>query len=562
MRRAKFVAPLALCACLLTLAADWPAQSGGPQRDGWAKSEGLLSSKNIGSLQLLYKFKADNATRGLDSLTPPIVNGNLITYRGFKEMLIFGGSSEKVFSVDADLNKLIWESSFAKGEERSPDKAPTVTCPGGLTAPVTMAGSSSASMQFAALAARMPAVGGLRPRRPSPYFPPLAQSIYPLTPTTLTQLAAMYALSGSGYLHVVNSSTGEDLLPAIKFLPPNQRVTSLNVWQNVIYATTAGDCNGNANSLYAIDLLSKDHKVASFATEGGGFAGLGGTAVGHDGTVYVQVTNRPGDRPGQYRDTVVALTPRDLKVKDYFTPKGKSLNKKDLSEPGITPLVFRQQGRDMILAGGRDGRLYLLQASSLGGADHATPLLKTDVIAPRAKNYDGAGFRGTFSSWQDVDTGLRWFYAPVFGRAKTPKGVENGAAAPKNGSVVAYKLSEQNGQPSLQFLWISGDVPSPSPVVIANGLALLLSSGDSPRIAKKNGEPYTVAERQQSGQHATVYALDALTGKQLYSSGSQVTGYSHPAALAVANGRLYFATSENSMYCFGFPATQPQLAAQ
>ena len=562
MRRAPLVVTLALLGCLLTVAADWPTQSGGPQRDGWAKSEALLNRANVGTLKLLYKFRADNSSRGLYSLTPPIIDGNLITYKGFKEMLIFGGSSDKVFSVDADLNKLIWESPFGKNDSKVEDPSPTAACPGGMTAPVAMAGSSSASMQFAALAARMPAAGGLRPRRPSPYFPPLEQSVFPLTPTTLTQLAALYAVSSNGYLHVINSSTGQDLLPAMKFVPADQRVTSLNVWENVVYATTAGSCDGSSNALYAIDLLSKDRKVSSYAAGDGGFAGIGGTAIGHDGTVYVQVAVRPGDSPGRYRDTILALTPRDLKVRDYFSPKGKSINKKNLTAPGITPLVFKSQGKDMILAGARDGRLYLLQASSLGGPDHSTPLLKSDIIAPRAKNYDGAGFRGTFSSWQDVDTDTRWLYAPVVGRAKVPAAFHSAASARAGGSVVAFKLTQQNDRPDLQFLWVSGEVPSPSPVVIANGLAFVLSSGESPRVAGKNGEPHSVAERQQTAHHATLYALDALTGQQLYSSGAEITGYSHPAALAVANGRLYFATHENNVYCFGLPATQPQLVAQ
>ncbi len=65
------------------------------------------SSKKITwDSKLLYKDRAGNPSRALSSLTPPIVNGNLITYRGFKEMLIFGGRADKVFSVDADLNKL------------------------------------------------------------------------------------------------------------------------------------------------------------------------------------------------------------------------------------------------------------------------------------------------------------------------------------------------------------------------------------------------------------------------------------------------------------------------
>ena len=43
------------------------------------------------------------------------------------------------------------------------------------------------------------------------------------------------------------------------------------------------------------------------------------------------------------------------------------------------------------------------------------------------------------------------------------------------------------------------------------------------------------------------------TGKELWSSGSQVTSFTHNGALSIANGRVYFTTYDNTLYCFGFP---------
>src|SRR3569833_2256588 len=85
---------------------------GNPQRNSWAGSEQQLNKGNIAQLKLLYKYQSDNASKGSAALTPPIISGNLITYRGFKEMLMFAGSSGKVFSVDADLNRLLWEATL------------------------------------------------------------------------------------------------------------------------------------------------------------------------------------------------------------------------------------------------------------------------------------------------------------------------------------------------------------------------------------------------------------------------------------------------------------------
>src|ERR1700683_3613100 len=112
MRKITLIALSAAVAALLTWAADWPSQSGNPQRDGWAKTEKAFTGENAKSIELLYKYPAENKTRSLTALTSPMINGMLITYLGFKEMLVFGGSEDNVYSVDADLNRPIWKRHF------------------------------------------------------------------------------------------------------------------------------------------------------------------------------------------------------------------------------------------------------------------------------------------------------------------------------------------------------------------------------------------------------------------------------------------------------------------
>ncbi len=567
MYKFRLVVPLAALTSAILFAADWPMRSGGPQRNGWAKSESRITKSNIASLQLLYKYQAENLGGAQDALTSPIINGNLITYRGFKEMLIFSARSDKVFSVDADLNKLLWKSDFEYRAEKPQRQTATSACPGGLTSPVLMAGSSSAPMHFAAMASQIPAAVAANPAarvrlRPSPYFPPLSQSIYPLRPHTLSELAALYTVSADGDLHIVNSSTGGELIAPLRFLPPNANVTSMNIRENVVYATTANNCDGYMNALYAVDLLSADRKVSSFTLRFGSFAGSDGTAIGNDGTVYVQAAYGEGDSMSHYHEAVLALTPKDLKVKDYFLLPGKPVTHASLAAPGVTPMVFSWKGREMLAAAGTDGRLYLLEAKSLGGADHRTPLFQTDPIASRSKNYDGNGFRGAFSTWNDIDTQNRWIYVPVSGPLENATKLPLVGSVPATGSILAFKIDGQKDQPGLQPLWVSADIPSPAPVVIANGIVFALSTGESPRVAKKNGEPYTTAEREAMAGHAVLYGLDALTGHQLYSSGNTVSTFSHAGGLAVANGRVYFAAHGNAVYCFGFPKNEPQLAEQ
>lgn len=511
---------------------------GNPQRNGWAASERQINKANVSGLKLLYKYHTDNQSGGLSPLTAPIINGNLITYRGFKEMLIFAGSSDKVFSVDADLNKLIWETQLPYKASTPQRKASTSACPEGLTAPVVMAGSSSAFLDFAARARQVPAARGVRRRHPSPYLPPLAQSLYPLLPTTLTQLDAVYAVSSDGYLHVLNSSTGQDLIPSVRFVPPNAKVTSLNLRNNIVYATTSDNCDGYQDALFALDLLSPTKVVTSFIAPGG-FSGAAGTAIGSDGTIYVHVAYAP-DNQGRYYDTVVALTPKDLKPKNYFRLGDQPVAK---ATSGINPVVFSFQGRDVVIAGGRNGRLYLFDSKSMASTGRPAPLFVSDPLIRNGRKHKDSGFRGAFSTWSDVDTGARWFYVPVFGSLRLPDS-KTALSQRGEGSILALKLGGTPEQPILQPSWVSPNVISPAPAVIANGMIFVLSKG------------------QPAAEPAALHVFDAITGRELYSSGKIISGAASGAALGVANGRVYLTTQESAVYCFGIPSQHTQLSSR
>ena len=548
LRKFSLVALSAAVTGVVLLGADWPTQSGSPQRDGWARSEDTFTKANAGDIDLLYKYKADNRSRGLSSLTSPLIDGMLITYLGFKEMLVFGGSSDNVYSVDADLNRLIWKRHLDYKGDKPQSKAVTAVCPGGLTASVMMPGSSSATRSFT----RKPKASAAQ-----------AGHISALLASGFGRLGAFFAVGSDGYLHLLNTSTGQDLIPPVKFLPANAKVSSLNFTDNSVYAATLDDCGGNPNALYAIDLASEDQKVSSFVTNGSGAAGIAGTAIGTDGTVYAQIPNGHSNGAGNFNDTVVALNPKDLSIKDYFTPSGSpAVSNKNIETASATPLVFSWKGKDVVVAGGKDGRLYWLDSTSLGGSDHHKALYQTEPVASGGMNHTGHGFRGAFSSWDDTETGTRWIYASLAGPpdASAKFSTANGTAS--NGGIVAFKVEDRNGQPTLTPAWISRDMVSPAPVATANGLVFALSTGESSSAIKENGTPYSVPERAKMATHATLYVLDGATGKELYSSGDAVTSYSHGSGLAVANGRVYFTTHDNTAYCFGFRKLQPQLTEQ
>jgi len=89
-------------------------------------------------------------------------------------------------------------------------------------------------------------------------------------------------------------------------------------------------------------------------------------------------------------------------------------------------------------------------------------------------------------------------------------------------------------------------------VVIANGVVFALSNGENARQVDSGGKLYTSAQRiALSTGRATLYALDAVTGKELYSSGEAISGFTHFSGLAISAGRVYVVTHQSVVYAFG-----------
>lgn len=518
-------------------AADWPSTAGNPQRDGWAQGETVLSKANIADkkIQLLYKFQFNgNEARGLQDMSQPIVLSNIIGYRGFKQLVFVGGSSNTTYSFDADTSEEFFRTHFAS-MDKSAVPAATVLCPGGMTAGLAMTGKSAAGRGFFGFG-RGPAL--------------------------------FWGVSGDGYLRSLRQQDGNATwIDPAKFVPPNANVTGLNVDNNVIYAATVNNCGGNPNALYAAlytppqmpkmpgEPLAAPAKydVVNFMTNGSGFSGPGGVVTAPDGKlVYGQVAEGRGTVAGTYHDTVLALDPKTLEVKDYFTPSGSlPAMKKGVAAPNVTPTVFTSNGKTIVVAGGRDGRIYLLDASSLGGANHHTPLYASDPVVTPDPHFGGNGIWETFATWEDAaDNNTRWLYAAIRGPAAMQFPNSDGSAP--TGAIVAFKIVDQNGNPTLSPQWISRDMISPTGPVTANGLVFALSTGLSPRVAKENGSPYTVDEAQKMAKPAVLYMLDASTGKELMSSGDTAKAFAS-SGIAVANGRVFFTTHDNTLYAYGVP---------
>jgi hypothetical protein len=243
------------------------------------------------------------------------------------------------------------------------------------------------------------------------------------------------------------------------------------------------------------------------------------------------------------------------KLVDYYGPSNAEwLFKRDL-DMQVTCAIFKYKGKELMVDAGKECVMYLMDTESIGGDDHRTPLYRTPLYCNEEVNFASAGVWGSLASWEDA-RGTRWVLSPFWGpkHSKFTAPVENGVV--KKGAVVAFKVEDKAGKYTLTPAWISRDMDRAEPPVIANGVVFAYGSGeDTDQAAYDIGLAYNRAEyRIKNSSKAVLYALDALTGKELWNSGDAIASWNHWGGLSVANGRVYISTFDGYQYCFGITA--------
>ena len=491
----------------------WTVAGGDPAHNSWQKAETKITTETVsGDFKFLWKIKLGNDTAKPQSFSEPLLFPFLITGRGFKDMALWGDSNT-LYSVDSELGTLIWRKKF-EAQSASAHGA----C-GGSNIQIVM--EPPPVIHFGASHPSAPR------HAPPPTPPPSARRVGAAAGGGTFGLKGIYVLTSDGYIHEQILATGLDYAPAVKFLPAaDGDVSGLNMDGQVVSMATGQGCRNVANAAWSIDLSTPDYTVSSYQTQKLSVSGFTGPAIGADGTVYVETGGGPADpSAGVYANSVVALMAKGMKVKDWYTPsdsgKDKVLN--------ASPVVFSYKDKEFVAAPGKDGSIVLLDSGSLGGPDHHTPLAQTDRISRGAKS----GAWESLASWQDK-AGAVWVFASISGAVERElKFADENGSAP-HGSIVAFKVEEKDGKTVLTPSWISGDLTNPAPPAIANGVVFALAGGNA-------------------STHATLYALDAATGKQLYSSGEAIQTYTHLSGMAVGGGHVFFTTHDNTLYSFGIP---------
>jgi outer membrane protein assembly factor BamB len=489
---------------------EWTTGSGDPARDGWQRGESKISPGTAKDLRLLWKVKVPTKTMGMLSFREPMIVNGVKTAEGLRTLAIVAGAANDVYAVDAEKGTVTWQKKlkWASDQPQEEGEGEGFICTNALSA--------------------TPVV--------SPANAPVRH---------------LYVLASDGYLHIMDLASGEESDPPIQVLSrPYGKPYGLNIVGNVIYTITGQGCGGVHNALYAINL--ENRKVTESSPPQAGLWGVAGPAVGQDGTVYFESGDGPYDAAaGKLSTSVEAFTFSDdkLTLKDYYTPTNHVwLTRRDL-DMNITPVVFPYKGRDLIVGSGKEGRYFVMDSKSLGGADHMTPAFRSDLISNKNVNFQTEGTWGSLASWEAKD-GTRWVLGPTGGEVAVTFPKSYGATP--NGGIIAFKLTEKNGNPQLDPAWMSRDMITAEPPVIVNGVILVLAGGEFTGQANDAvGGLYSAQERIQRSVPAKLYALDATTGKELYSSGNQITSFLHQAGLSVAGNRVIFGTFDGTIYCFG-----------
>jgi outer membrane protein assembly factor BamB len=493
-----------------TGAAEWPTGSFDAQRDGWQRNETKLNVETVKNIRLLWKLKTDNKPMGMQSFREPVIVSGVTTSGGVKALAIFAGSSDTVYAIDADTGKPVWRKDLKWSSDKPQEtgEGGGFICNNALTATpvVTPAGAAQRSV---------------------------------------------YVLANDGYLHTLDLGTGDEKESPIQMLPGIYgKAYGLNLVNNVVYTVSGQACHGVPNELYAVDLASK--KAFSSTPGQGGIFGTAGPAIGDDGTIYFETGDGPYDAAtGKLSTTVQGYTSNNdtMTLKDYYTPTNHAwLTKRDL-DMNTTPVVFPYQGRDLLVGSGKEGRYFLMDSKSMGGADHRTPLYRSPLVSNKNVNFQTEGSWGSFASWEGKD-GARWVLAPIGGPVAVDFPISYGPTP--NGGIIALKVRETGGKTELMPAWLSRDMMTAEPPVVANGIVFVLAAGEFTGQANDDdGGLYSAEDRIKHSIPAKLYALDATTGKELYSSGEQIESFLHQAGIAVAGGRIIFGTFDGTVYCFG-----------
>lgn len=530
------------------VANDWPTWGYDEERSGWNRGETTISKDNVGQLKVQWntRLSTEPHDRVLSTLTAPVVVAGVETAQGSKDLLFVLGADDQLYAIDARSGTILWQKSY----------------PNRFTA-----------------------------KNQTDWLCPNTSNA---TPVVDKARGLLFFLPSDGHLRAVSLADGTERMAATEMVPPFTRAWSLNLFDDVVYTTSGRACGevqdprsmfGSAaapppriagqppvmidpSAVTAVDVRDLEKPgVSHFFTSGGrpaGPWGRGALARGPGNTLILQTSDGlydPGS--GNWGDTILKLTPRAARVADSFTPENHQyIFSKDLGG-SASPVVFPFGDKTLVAQAQKEGFLYLLDANDMGGGkatQHARPLFKSSQLGNDAAlgTDPGQGVWGSITTYAN-GSGQRFLYVPMWGPPSEHAPTFPVSAGPTpNGSVMAFEVVNEGENIVARPRWMSPNLVMPDPPSIANGIVFATSTGgqamqnfgpDGRRMNNKSDE--SARFRATPVGNLVLYAFDAETGKQLYSSGDAIPNWVHFSQPVVALGKVFLVTHDAQVYAFG-----------
>jgi outer membrane protein assembly factor BamB len=502
-----------VCSLASAQSGQWLTYGHDGQRSGVAGDEHAFTTANVSQMGLVWKTVVPNQPLSMNGLTAPLVVRGVATASGPKNLVLLAGSSDHIYALDADTGELVWKLDSPPSAPRP--KGGDWLCPNALND----------------------------------------------TPVVDPVKGRLFVITSDGRLLTLALADGHQLMPPARFVPAYSKMWSLNYSGGVLYTSISQDCNNARSGIADMNPDAPGRPVVFFSTTGAcsksfcgaGIWGRGGPAVDFDGFVYGATGDAPFDPPAnEFGDTVVKLAPGTLDLAGYYTPADwEYLTRKDLDMGTTTPAVFHWHSRVLVATGGKEGAVYLADAATMSGPQHRIAAYISPRYTNQQQTFEANGIWGTMSVWHDSQ-GTTWLYVPSWGQPTPSAQFPHSYGPVKSGSVMAFRVvSAKDGSPTLQPAWISEEITVPDPVAIAGGVAFVAGTGENTQQVQ-NGDINKLLHNREdlNTGHAILYALDARTGRQLWSSGNTMTGWTHFSGLAVGDGKVFASTHDGSVYAF------------
>ncbi len=342
----------------------------------------------------------------------------------------------------------------------------------------------------------------------------------------------------------------------------------------------------DANTLAQTGVFNASPNIDGEGTYGGAggvWMGSGGPVADSAGNVYISTGNGPWNTTkAAYGDSILKFSPT-LQLLDYFTPEEygyMNCQDSDLAAGGLMMVP----GSGQIVGGGKMGKLYLLNTTSLGheNANDAGAIQTLYVeqgiessqpYATSCTDKDALG--------NPLPNGKTWYVGgPNDSNGDTNDGINSyeifGTSAYFNGSMYLGVTPTSASAPGVvrRFTYASPGVLTATQEFTPLGVAQqqpLNTRGTTPFISANgtnDGILWTIDQGQpiqspQATTHATLYAYDATNlSTELYSSdtnsGDQAGIGIKFTSPIVANGKVYMSSAHDPLSVNGAPVANPQ----